>query len=585
MPLTPVPTALPSVGARQRQGEGGRLRRSWSPVTSQVAQRHPSPRRWRAPTEGRAVGTGVRGHLQVLAAPKYDEVAPLFGYSKCVAHRCSHDFPRETSFPMSETPTPAPNLTADAPTAPALADNAAAEAALEAWTAARPLGSGRDEATVMQLFGRLRGPAQALRNGDDNSLRDHLVILHAPLVEHCARNFLASGEPLDDLLQEGYVGLIKAVDRFDPFKGVRFSTYACHLITGEIRHYLRDLGKMIHEPGWHSELRQRIARTADSLTQQLGRPATPDDIAEALSVRVQTVRDVLRNSQVLAVDSLDAERNEGEEGEPDERRENSAPFGRAVEPQVEDRVMLGNALPQLRDLEKRAIQLFFFEENSKTEVAQKLGISVNYAAYLIKQGTQHLREIIEGSDLATTAASPSEARAAHLLSLLKTRGESKPERKNRKPHASVSPAALADFATFVAVLDEEVSRAARYEQQTCLLWLHLAGWSRITAKWPPEESARAIESLLERGRNLLRSGDRITALTVATLPDLHLLILLPHTGHNGAIVEARLKESLLHKGEFPSLERLSFTTALAILPQHGQNTDALFTAVGQHLDL
>ena len=69
---------------------------------------------------------------------------------------------------------------------------------------------GHDEETVLRLFRRLRGSKEGVRGGDPTSLRDHLVMVHAPLVEHCARGFLASGEPLDDLIQEGYVGLIKA---------------------------------------------------------------------------------------------------------------------------------------------------------------------------------------------------------------------------------------------------------------------------------------------------------------------------------------------------------------------------------------
>jgi RNA polymerase sigma factor (sigma-70 family) len=160
----------------------------------------------------------------------------------------------------------------------------------------------RNDATIRMLFGRLHGPVENLRYGDRASLRDHLVLLHAPLVEHCARNFAASGEPVEDLVQEGYVGLIKAVDRFDPDKGVRFSTYACHLINGEIRHYLRDLGRLIHEPGWHFELRQRIARVNDQLTQQLSRPPEPEEIAKSLIIEPCTVREVLKNLNVLAVE-------------------------------------------------------------------------------------------------------------------------------------------------------------------------------------------------------------------------------------------------------------------------------------------
>ena len=455
--------------------------------------------------------------------------------------------------------------------------------------------NGRDEANVAHLFGRLRGPAQDVRGGDSISLRDHLVMLHTPLVEHCARNFTASGEPLEDLLQEGYVGLIKAVDRFDPVKGVRFSTYACHLISGEIRHYLRDLGKMIHEPGWHSELRQRIARTSDQLTQQLGRTPRAEDIAEALNVRAATVRDVLKNSQTLSVDSLDAERNDHEENDLGARSgSSSAP--RALAPQVEDRVLLGEALPQLRDLEKRAIQMFFFEERSKTEVAAELGISVNYAAYLIKQGTQHLREIIEDPQFEEDVTSPAQARTIYLLSLLQKRsksedGDAKTAKKRKNPLAR--PAAretLKDLSGFVAVIDDEVMRAARYHLETSLVWLQVSNWARLSARWTAQESAQSIAHLAHVARETLRSGDRLLPLSPGLWTDLNFVIVLPHTGETGNLVQERLEQAL--SGDFaadapPRLlkAKLNVQSAIAILPEHGPNTDALFAHIGSQLSL
>jgi RNA polymerase sigma factor (sigma-70 family) len=447
--------------------------------------------------------------------------------------------------------------------------------------------SPRDEKTVAQMFARLRGPAHLLRAGDAASLRDHLVMLHTPLVEHCARNFAASGEPLEDLLQEGYVGLIKAVDRFDPTKGVRFSTYACHLISGEVRHYLRDLGKIIHEPGWHSELRQRIARASDGLTQKLGRAARPEDIAESLNVRVETVRDVLRNSQVLAVDSLDADRSEG--GEDEDRRSDAGLFHRAAEPQVDDRILLGGALPQLKELEKKAIQLFFFEENSKTEVARKLGISINYAAYLIKQGTAHLRQIIEGDPL-DAPATPSEARAAYLLSLIKKHAAvvEAPRRRSRKGvvddvAASAASAALSEFADFVMVMDEELRRSQRYDQESCLLWLHVANWNRLRARWSEEELRDALDALSDAARGDLRGGDRVGVVPPSLLPNLHLIVVLPHTGEVGRVVQERLGRDLLAPSVFPGAEKMALRSTLAVLPRDGQNADALFEKIGPHL--
>jgi RNA polymerase sigma factor (sigma-70 family) len=180
--------------------------------------------------------------------------------------------------------------------------------------APRLAGGRPDEVTLTEQFRRMRGPAQDVRGGDRESLRDYLVLVHAPLVEHCARSFSASGEPLEDLVQEGTIGLIKAVDRFDPDKGVRFSTYACHLISGEMRHYLRDLGKLIHEPGWHAQLRAQVTRSSEQLTQKLGRVPRPEEIASSLDIQPQIVRKVLESNNLLSVASLDVE-NDDQEGE------------------------------------------------------------------------------------------------------------------------------------------------------------------------------------------------------------------------------------------------------------------------------
>jgi RNA polymerase sigma-B factor len=422
----------------------------------------------------------------------------------------------------------------------------------------------RDEENVLMLFRRLRGPAHLLRHGDETALRDHLVMIHTPLVEHCARNFSASGEPVEDLVQEGYVGLIKAVDRFDPEKGVRFSTYACHLITGEVRHYLRDLGKIIHEPGWHSELRQRIARTSDQLMQRLGRPPTPEDIAEVLNIRVDSVRDVLRNQQVLTVDSLDADYNDGDDSDGGgDRGDDLASQSKPVEPQVDNRLLLGSALPQLRDLEKKAIQLFFFDECSKTEVAQRLGISVNYAAYLIKQGTLHLREIIETGEGGAEVSTPAQMRAAYLVGLLKSASEetcraagikvkTDRESKSRGSRGHHVHADLHDLIEFVQDVDDEIRRGVRYNQQTCVLWVHAINWRRATSRLDGHQLQRASENAQTLARRCCRDVDKVSLLPLSALPGLHLQVLLPHTGVAGKLVADRMQRSLQGHAIYPA---------------------------------
>lgn len=487
--------------------------------------------------------------------------------------------------------------------------------------------SGRKYADVRHLFHRLHGPEEGVRFGDRESLRDHLVLQHAALVEHCARNFVASGEPIDDLVQEGYVGLIKAVDRFDPDKGIRFSTYACHLITGEIRHYLRDLGRLIHEPGWHFELRQRIARTQDQLTQSLGRAPEPEDIASALNIQPQSVRDVLRNQQTLNVEYLDAESERDDDtASTNDRapRVASSTVSGAAESQVEDQMVLGSALPRLRELEKRAITMYFFEDLSKTEIAKRLDVSVNHAAYLIKRGVDGLREIIsENGDaggeemdaLHSGAPAQGRVRAAYLLELAQSEIQTDAEkaagkatgpgstpgtkRSNRRsmrlveklpPSAVPSPkSGVASFAEFTLWIDEEARRAARYAQQFAVLWLRVENWDEILADLDGDEKRQALSTMQALTRRCCRATDKIAALSSAELPGLHFLVLMPHTGATGEKSGQRWQKACESPELLPtaktgdSLKTVATQArfAFAVFPEDGKTSENLFRNLGR----
>ena len=119
-----------------------------------------------------------------------------------------------------------------------------------------------------ELFGVYRdaGASESARL----DARDGLVTLHLPLVEHCARRFRNRGEPLEDLVQVGTIGLIKSIDRFDLDRGVEFSTYATPTIIGEIKRYFRDKGWAIRVPRRLQELRMQIGSTTAELTQEPG---------------------------------------------------------------------------------------------------------------------------------------------------------------------------------------------------------------------------------------------------------------------------------------------------------------------------
>ena len=452
------------------------------------------------------------------------------------------------------------------------------------------------------LFQRLRGPDEGIRNHDAEALRDHLVMVHGPLVEYCARGFKTSGEPLEDLVQEGYIGLVKAVDRYDPGKGIKFSTYACHLISGEIRHYLRDLGRLIHEPGWHSELRQRIVRTTEKLTTEFDRAPLPEEIAEALDIKVDSVREVLKNTQILNVDSLEDKRREDEDAS--DWSEQISDEDNSHEEIVDHQMVLGNALPQLKDLEKRAVTMFFFGEMTKTEIAREMGISINYAAYLVKRGLENLREIIEQSETAPISSlrppapwAQQRARAAYLLDLANgknagaTTSETASERrrvsKKVAPVAALSRKRVASLIEFSGLLDEEVLRAARYDHEFGLMWLQIPNWADATANLGESGASRAATAVQKLARRSCRNVDKVALAPPGALAGLNLFLLLPHSGPLGERVAERWREICQPENIYPKepdlLRPLQINTAFALFPRDGKNADELFENLGKQM--
>jgi len=131
-------------------------------------------------------------------------------------------------------------------------------------------------------------------------VRDELVTMNLPLVEYLARRFRDRGEPLDDLVQVGTVGLINAVDRFDPTRGVELSTFATPTIVGEIKRHFRDRGWAIRVPRRLQELRITIGRATADLSQELGRSPTVAEIAERLDVSQDEVLEGLDSAQATA---------------------------------------------------------------------------------------------------------------------------------------------------------------------------------------------------------------------------------------------------------------------------------------------
>ncbi len=237
------------------------------------------------------------------------------------------------------------------------------------------------------LFAELTAPGTT---PDRHSrLRDDLVRLHLPLVEHLTRRFLNRGEPYDDLLQVGTIGLIKAIDRFDTERGVEFSTYATPTIVGEIKRHFRDKGWAIRVPRRLQELRISISGATAELTQDLGRSPTVSEIARKVGVSDEEVIEGLESANAYATLSLDAHDSAEDSalsmldtlGEDDEALEH-----------VENRESIKPLLESLDPREKHILTLRFFRGMTQSQIATEIGVSQMHVSRLLNKTLATLRE-------------------------------------------------------------------------------------------------------------------------------------------------------------------------------------------------
>ena len=219
-------------------------------------------------------------------------------------------------------------------------------------------------------------------------VRDQLVRMHLPLVEYLARRFRNRGEPLDDLVQVATIGLIKSVDRFDPDRGVEFSTYATPTIVGEIKRHFRDKGWAIRVPRRLQELKLSLTKATSELSQTLGRSPTVSEIARHLEMSEEEVLEGLESANAYSAVSLDAPDSGDDEapavadtlGVQDESLEG-----------VEYRESLKPLLEKLPPREKRILLLRFFGNMTQSQIANELGISQMHVSRLLARTLAQLR--------------------------------------------------------------------------------------------------------------------------------------------------------------------------------------------------
>ncbi|MEO9325477.1 RNA polymerase sigma factor SigF [Nocardioides sp. C4-1] len=225
--------------------------------------------------------------------------------------------------------------------------------------------------------------------------RDALVHLHLPLVEHCARRFRNRGEPFEDLVQVGTIGLIKSIDRFDTDRGVEFSTYATPTIIGEIKRYFRDKGWAIRVPRRLQELRMQIGAATAELTQTLGRSPTPRELAESIGCTVEEIVEGIESSNAYSTLSLDATSDNDDDSSSMLDAIGIDDEGLA---HVEIRESLKPLLEQLPAREKRILLLRFFKNMTQSQIAEEIGVSQMHVSRLLTRTLAQLRESLDSAD-------------------------------------------------------------------------------------------------------------------------------------------------------------------------------------------
>lgn len=228
-----------------------------------------------------------------------------------------------------------------------------------------------------------------------------LVERHMPLVRRLARSYhLRSGVELDDLVQVGSVGLLRAFRRFDPGMGCAFEAYASTVITGEILHYLRDNVPLVRPPRELVELRSRVKTAAARLKQELQREPSCEEIAVETELCPLKVAEIIAMERTTRPLSLDAEYESDDESVPIRLQLTDHKYG-AFQNQTEDRIMITQALAKLKTTSREVIDFFFFQDLSQQEIGRMLGISQTQVSRRVRMA---LRELLGLLGVKSTAA-------------------------------------------------------------------------------------------------------------------------------------------------------------------------------------
>ncbi len=247
-----------------------------------------------------------------------------------------------------------------------------------------------DKERTRELFRRYK------EEGDEEA-REQLIVSHVNLVRYIAAKFKNRGEPLDDLIQVGTIGLIKAIDRFDPSRGLEFTTYATPTIMGEIKRHFRDKGWTIRVPRRLQELSAKVNSATDELTARLQRSPSIEEVAEYLGTTADEVLEAMESSSAYSSVPLEAQGGNEDDDAPSVIDRYASVDGDLEA--SDDRMVLEEVIGEFPEADQQAIRMRFIDGMTQVEIAKRLGISQVQVSRMLRRALRRIQDKIDPDGL------------------------------------------------------------------------------------------------------------------------------------------------------------------------------------------
>ena len=224
-------------------------------------------------------------------------------------------------------------------------------------------------------------------------LKNRLIEENIGLVKSVASDYLHSGLDFEDLSQAGYLGLLNAAQNFDLNRGTKFSTYATHLIKGEIRHFIRDNQPVVHVPQWIKNLSNKVQKTQQEIFNKTGDFPTISELAEELNIEEKGIREVLKARDSMTYVSIDQKRRE-DDPRPEYIDYEAIKSKYDEDFPIEYKVRVAQAIDKLSDVQQKVIDGLFYKGNTQEEVGDRIGTSQRQVSRIKKRILKELKEEI-----------------------------------------------------------------------------------------------------------------------------------------------------------------------------------------------